>query len=356
MVSYVDEVKTKMGPSNIKFNPIGMVATIFVAVCLFVYWMGMFPGMAPSYSQNVNLRELLSVGIDVARKGGDRVRVIRDQNSMAEESKGDTKEGAKMLVTNGDFESHKLMYYGIRKAFPNIQVVSEEHDSGKVDTSGIPYPDKFLSEIQTIDSSLEVPASDITVWIDPLDATQEYTENLRQYVTVMMCVAVRGQPIIGVIYKPFLDKTYWGFVGQGHSHNLVTPESFGDKQQIIVSRSHSGQVAEVAKAISDNIEIIPAGGAGYKTLEVIAGNASAYVHVTAIKKWDLCAGNAIIKSVDFDHKDGVEGRMTSLEGRDIDYSAAGSPLHEDGLLATIHKHDDYQQALRPAFEDMKGHH
>ena len=44
----------------------------------------------------------------------------------------------------------------------------------------------------------------------------------------------------------------------------MTPETFSsDKTKIIVSRSHSGQVEQVAKtALGDAIEIIPAGGAG----------------------------------------------------------------------------------------------
>ena len=47
-------------------------------------------------------------------------------------------------------------------------------------------------------------------------------ENLLQYVTTMVCVAVDGRPMIGVIHKPFEGKTYWGWVRNGISEELET--------------------------------------------------------------------------------------------------------------------------------------
>ncbi len=40
----------------------------------------------------------------------------------------------------------------------------------------------------------------------------------------MVCVAVRGEPVIGVIHKPFEDQTAWGFAGEEEHTFLNVPE------------------------------------------------------------------------------------------------------------------------------------
>ena len=87
---------------------------------------------------------------------------------------------------------------------------------------------------------------------------------------------------------------------------------------------------------------------GYKTLEVITGAADAYVHVTRIKKWDICAGNAIINS--------VNGRMTNLHDEKIDYHPEGSPVNDVGLLATLYNHKTFLTSVKPAFDKEQEKH
>ena len=76
---------------------------------------------------------------------------------------------------------------------------------------------------------------------------------------------------------------------------------------------------------------------GYKSLEVAKRSVDAYVHITHIKKWDICAGNAIIEA--------FNGKMTTLSNIELDYSFEAKYLNDKGLLATMEKHEWYLEKL-----------
>ena len=95
---------------------------------------------------------------------------------IGEKSKGKTKEGANNPVTDGDMLSHRAMYYGLLKGFPNVNVISEEDDPEPIDMTAVEMPQKSDSIVDQVISDGEdvlVPVDEIDVWIDPLDATQE---------------------------------------------------------------------------------------------------------------------------------------------------------------------------------------
>ena len=263
---------------------------------------------------------------------------------LQEESKGQTREGANNPVTQGDMLSHRAMFYGFKKGFPRLNVVSEEHDHGDVDLRNVKFPD--ISAIK-LDDKLHnkedefVSVGSLLVWIDPLDATQEYTENLVHFVTTMICIVVNGKPVAGIIHKPFLRQTYWAWVGHGSSHNLKVPaekDSALKTPRVIVSRSHAGKVnATVRSAFGPQSRVIPAGGAGYKVLSLFEDKADCYVHVTLIKKWDICSGDALLRT--------FGGKMTTLDSDEIEYGDGSKPADEKGLLAALHNHAHFQEKL-----------
>lgn len=326
----------------IRLNPFGLVV-LLALVFFFIYVYMDSAGPPPTY-ETVSLKRLLSVGVEVAEIGGKEVRDARMGSDLKEKSKGKTKEGANDPLTDGDLRSHRAMTKALQAAFPNLRVISEEHDnhdnkpsdfvkSNYVSSGVIPSIEKVVKE------DIKVPLNDITVWIDPLDATQEYTENLLDYVTTMVCVAIQGKPIMGIIHQPFSNRTVWAWIGHGISPDVeVAKKTASSATTIIVSRSHKGDVEKVAKeAFGADVQVVPAGGAGYKSLQVLQGNATAYIHVTNIKKWDVCAGNVILVA--------AGGRMTTLSGQLMWYGHKDPVLNEDGVLATMFTHSKYVEKM-----------
>lgn len=105
-----------------------------------------------------------------------------------------------------------------------------------------------------------------------------------------------------------------------------------------MSRSHAGSVNETAKsAFGKDVKIIPAGGAGFKVLSLFNNTADAYVHKTLIKRWDICAGDALLRS--------FGGKMTTLQGAEITYGEKNVVKNSGGLLATLNNHAHFLEKL-----------
>lgn len=72
-------------------------------------------------------------------------------------------------------------------------------------------------------------------------------------------------------------------------------------------------------------------------MQVLQGYADYYLHVSPIKKWDVCAPDAILRS--------HHGHLTTLKNRSIDYNHFSKEMIiKDGLLATYQR--NHQDVLR----------
>ncbi|XP_069076313.1 Golgi-resident adenosine 3',5'-bisphosphate 3'-phosphatase isoform X2 [Pleurodeles waltl] len=306
-----------MAPMGIRLSPlgIGVLALLGLAVLYHLYagFLGgrlsalLLPAgeedrqapMPGAETQHVDLRKLLAVSLLAAKRGGDKVREVREGGALGEKSKGKTREGADDKITDGDVQSNRQMYFTIHNTFPDLQINSEEQVA-KDEHEPLSWDGNIPDDVmKIIPEGKEVRADSITIWIDPLDATQEYTA--------------------------------WAMV-DGGSNVKVRSNYDQENPTIIVSRSHTGTVQDVIrKTFGNNTVIVPAGGAGYKVLSLLdvpddtQEKADVYIHNTFIKKWDICAGNAILRA--------LGGKMTTLKGKDIQYS--GSEAHEEGILASI---------------------
>ena len=159
-------------------------------------------------SRPIKISELISASIDLAEKSGTKLAEIRKMNSdeIHKLSRGLTKEGVEAI---GAQMSHEIITSGLKVVWPDLLYKSK----GKDHFSNVPLPNKFDSEVSAMARQGDsVDINRITVWIDPLDCSHEYGEGgteteLLKYNTVLVCVAVDGKPIAGVIHEPFATDT-----------------------------------------------------------------------------------------------------------------------------------------------------
>ncbi|XP_054154369.1 inositol monophosphatase 3-like [Oppia nitens] len=345
-----------MWPYIIRFNikALLLIIAIFVSVVVFWYYLLLATKdklVSNSWltSADIDLKRLLIAGIMAAVGGGQEVVRVFNTNTLHMKSKGKTREGVNDVLTQGDMASHRLMVHSLSAAFPGLRIISEEATSPEdrpIDIKPIYVSDELLYDERYthLPFGIEVPLGELTVWVDPLDATKEYSEGLTQYVTTMVCVARNGEPIIGIIHKPFKGETYWSWKGIGVSTNIKSVlqnrhlnDISSETLRIIISRSHAGYINTTIHSLMDkeykNVNVISAAGSGYKTIEVIEGRADAYIHNTLIKKWDICAPNAIIDSIN-------NMKMSTINGNIIKYNFEEEVTNENGLIVTFKQYYD----------------
>ena len=189
-----------------------ILAVFFLGVpcILFVYYRGL---SSPKITEDtIKISQLLSASIFLVEKAGEKVVAIRKGNDPAliTKIKGKTDEGVPDYYTLGDQQSHQVITDGLKSLWPLLRYRSEEKDYALHDghLQEIPLENKKMFDVNESPVAIE----DVGVWIDPLDATKEYTEggnepDLLKYVMVMVCVTVKGKPVAMVMHQPFAKGT-----------------------------------------------------------------------------------------------------------------------------------------------------
>jgi 3'(2'), 5'-bisphosphate nucleotidase len=212
--------------------------------------------------------------------------------------------GPKDPVTEADERSSALIMAGLKAAFPGDAVVSEEAPppAGKM-------PDR--------------------VWfVDPLDGTQSFVDGRDEY-SVMIGLAVRGRPALGVVYKPDGNRLWLGIPGEGAWSDgvpaRVAARSEASELTIAVSRHHRGSRHDrLIRKLGVGREATT-GSVGLKIALIVDQKADLYLEPgDKTWAWDSCAPEALITA--------AGGVMTDLAGRPLVYdpSALGN---RGGLFA-----------------------
>lgn len=179
-----------------------------------------------------------------------------------------------------------------------MKIIGEE---GNTDITNVPN-DWIITELDQEflkntcpDSLMHVSEKEIVIWVDPLDGTKEFTQGILECVTVLIGLSVENRAVGGIIHQPYYKRcddqygrTIWGLKGLGCSGFEKKPYNKGELIAT-TTRSHSNELVQSALLALEPTKILRVGGAGYKVLQLLEGDAHAYIFATAgCKKWDTC--------------------------------------------------------------------
>lgn len=238
-------------------------------------------------------RALLERLLPVARDAG---RVILDVYATDFEVRG--KEDASP-VTEADERAEAVIAKALEAIAPDIPLVAEEAVSAG-----------------------QVPQVDTRFWlVDPLDGTREFISRNGEF-TVNIALVENGEPTIGVVFAPALDRLFAGAAGvgafveeAGKRRAIATRVPPAEGLTVVASRSHGD--ADALDAFLDGRRIAQRIGAGssLKLCLVAAGEADLYPRLGRTMEWDIAAGHAVLAA--------AGGFVDTVDGGPLDYGKPG---------------------------------
>jgi inositol-phosphate phosphatase/L-galactose 1-phosphate phosphatase/histidinol-phosphatase len=167
---------------------------------------------------------------------------------------------------------------------------------------------------------------------DPIDGTAAYIWNVP---TAMFSLAlvIDGKPVMGVAYDPFLNKMHTGMIGQKSYCNdkVISVSNLDLKSGVFAIGSPKSftKTKYFQRMVDDKIRLAYFSGAVYKTCLLAKGKFVGYIEY-GLNPHDMAAVHVILE--------GAGGKITSLEGGELDYSkpfkgamASNGVCHEEIL-------------------------
>jgi len=237
---------------------------------------------------DLNERALLEALILTARAAGAEILKLVEAGFEVE-TKGD-----QSPVTICDRAAEQIILRALGAAAPGVPVIAEEEvAAGRIPAHGDTY---FL--------------------VDPLDGTKEFVRGGDDY-TVNIGLIAEGQPRLGVVYQPAIDKLWAGivddvaFVEEGGERRGISCRSLGETRAAVASKSHLTQatvdyLAEVM-GLCDHVSV----GSSLKFCIVAEGKADIYPRLSPTSEWDTAAGHAVLLA--------AGGRVDGLDGQPLAY-------------------------------------
>jgi len=216
------------------------------------------------------------------------------------------------ITTDVDRASQELILKHLHLKFPNDALCGEEKTPA---LQGVPH------------------RGPRTWVVDPIDGTRGFARKNGQF-SIMIGLLIDGQPVVGVVMEPALDRyTYawagggcWTRVADGTSARCSVSTRAALAGCILTqSLSKPGQPTKPVQKLNPK-GVIETYSGGVKLAIVARGEADLYANTyEAFADWDICAGHVLVTE--------AGGQVTDLRGEPIVYSKSGF-IQDRGLLAT----------------------
>ncbi|MFT6676602.1 MAG: 3'(2'), 5'-bisphosphate nucleotidase [Sulfitobacter sp.] len=223
------------------------------------------------YDKLVNVMRRLSL------EAGDKIMEIYGRDDFEVKSKSDDSP-----VTAADEAADAIISAGLRAAFPDVALVTEEQAA----THGV--------------------SADTFLIVDPLDGTKEFIHRRGDF-TVNIALVENGVPTRGVVYAPARSRMFFT-LAEGQSveetgaldkatMGVVTPINVAksDNAALMVVASKSHRDAATDDYIANyNVRDMTSAGSSLKFCLVATGEADLYPRLGRTMEWDTAAGHAVL--------------------------------------------------------------
>lgn len=210
-------------------------------------------------------------------------------------------------VTEADEAADALIFAGLRAAFPDIEIVTEEQSDSHSVTA-----DRFFI-------------------VDPLDGTKEFVHRRGDF-TVNIALVENGAPVLGVVYAPYRERLFYtqadgktveetgafdpDVIGEISEISVTTPDNAA--LTVVASKSHRDQATDdyIGKY---NVTDFQSAGSSLKFCLVATGEADIYPRLGRTMEWDTAAGHAVLS--------GAGGKVIRFD--DHTPLTYGKPIYEN---------------------------
>lgn len=226
----------------------------------------------------MNFDILIPVMRRLALQAGARIMQVYESPDFAVKSKSDSSP-----VTEADEAADAIISAGLRAAFPDVTLITEEQADSHALTAST-----FLI-------------------VDPLDGTKEFVQRRGDF-TVNIAYVENGIPQRGIVYAPAKGRLFYTRAdGQsveetgafdldiaGPLQALAVSRPDNGALMVVASKSHRDQATDdyIAKyAVAD----MTSAGSSLKFCLLATGEADLYPRLGRTMEWDTAAGDAVLR-------------------------------------------------------------